>query len=113
MALNKDIQLDNGVTVSYHRVVRVACYTNVQNTIEVASYTSASQRAREKEAMLATTDVTGAAVATLADPYIVTSLFETSYQQGMSIVDAYDYLKTLPAFEGATDVMEVGQGAAE
>lgn len=101
MALIKDIELGNGVTVSYHRVVRVACYTNVQNTIEVASYTSASQRAREKESMLATTDVTGAAVASPADPYIVTSLFETPYQQGMSVVDAYDHLKTLDEFAGA------------
>lgn len=101
MALIKDIELDNGVTVSYHRVVRVACYTNVQNTIEVASYTSASQRAREKESMLATTDVTGAAVASPSDPYIVTSLFETPYQQGMSVVDAYDHLKTLDEFAGA------------
>lgn len=113
MALIKDIQLGNGVTVAYHRVVRVACYTNVQNTIEVASYTSASQRAREKEAMLATTDVTGAAVATLADPYIVTSLFETPYQQGMSVVDAYDYLKTLPDFEGAESDEGVSAVAAE
>lgn len=48
MALYKEIDLDNGVTVRYHRVVSVNTITNVQNIIEVASYTSKEKRDEEK-----------------------------------------------------------------
>ena len=44
MALNKKIELDSGVVVNYHRVVSVNKITNIQNIIEVASYTSEDKR---------------------------------------------------------------------
>ena len=45
MALHLKRTLPNGVSVEYHRVVRVDGMTNVGTTIEVASYTSVEKRA--------------------------------------------------------------------
>lgn len=107
MALSKSIALSNGITVDYHRVVSVTNVTNVQLTVEVGSYTSEDMRLAEKASALSR-DAGG------ADPYISTSWFVVDpYREGMDVSEAYAYIKTLPEFEGATDVMEVGQGAAE
>lgn len=91
MALYREMELGNGVRVSYHRVVSVGCVTNVQNTVEVASYPSRAFRERE-----------------MADgeSYVRTTWHVLPYRQGMSVDDAYDYLKGLPEYEGAADVIE-------
>lgn len=93
MALYKERELDNGVAVSYHRVVSVGCVTNVQNTVEVASYPSRAWRERELAG---------------GDSYVRTSWHVLPYRQGMSVDDAYAYLKGLPEYEGAADVIEEG-----
>lgn len=97
MALYKEITLGNGVTVNYHRVVSVNTITNVQNIIEVASYTSKEKREEEKTA-----------IETGGEPnvFIETTYLNTDYDQTMSVVSAYDYLKTRSEFEGATDLMD-------
>ena len=97
MALYKEIILGNGVTVNYHRVVSVNTITNVQNIIEVASYTSKEKREEEKTAI-----ETGGE----SDVFIETTYLNTDYDQTMSVVSAYDYLKTRSEFEGATDLMD-------
>ena len=48
MALIKEIELSNGVTVNYHRIVSVNNITNHSSVIEVASYTSKAKREEEK-----------------------------------------------------------------
>ena len=48
MGLKKEIELDNGIVLNYHRVVSLNKITNMSNTIEVSSYISASQREKEK-----------------------------------------------------------------
>ena len=48
MALNKKIQLENGVEVNYHRIVSVNEIINDQTIIEVASYTSEEKRGEER-----------------------------------------------------------------
>lgn len=93
MALRKTITLDNGVSIRYHRIVSLNIITNVQNTIEVASYTSAKLRQR---------DVPG----NNEDVFINTEFYVTPYDQTMSIESAYEYLKTLDEYAGATDVLE-------
>lgn len=40
MALKKEIALNNGVIVRYHRVVSLNTITNINNIIEIASYAS-------------------------------------------------------------------------
>ena len=42
MALKKEIELENGIIVNYHRIVSINKITNDCNIIEVASYTSLS-----------------------------------------------------------------------
>ena len=49
MALIKNIELDNGVMVNYHRIVSLNKITNICNNIEVASYTTKDKREEEKE----------------------------------------------------------------
>lgn len=91
MALFKEKELDDGVAVSYHRVVSVGCVTNVQNAVEVASYPSRAWREREMAG---------------GGSYVHTSWHVLPYRQGMSVDDAYEYLKGLPEYEGAADVLE-------
>ena len=97
MALSKKIGLGNGVVVNYHRVVSVNTITNVQNIIEVASYTSRSKRQEEIEAVANGTEM---------NVYIHTQYLNAEYDQNMTVEGAYNYLKTLPGFEGATDSEE-------
>ncbi len=95
MALYKEIDLDNGVTVRYHRVVSVNTITNVQNIIEVASYTSKEKRDEEKKSIETGGD---------SNVFIETTFVNADYNQSMTIIDAYDYLKALPEYEGAIEV---------
>lgn len=102
MALSKRITLPSGVQVNYHRVVSVSTIVNVQNIVEVASYTSRAKREEEREAT---------AAAAPMDVYVETTVYETPYDPGMTPEAAYLWLKAnRPEFEGAADVMEVGQG---
>lgn len=93
MALAKKVMLGNGIEVTYHRVVSVGCVTNVQSTVEVASCPSQAAREKEKGG---------------GDCYIETTWHVLPYTPGLSVVDAYEYLKTLPEYEGAEDVLEEG-----
>lgn len=95
MALIKDITLGNGVTVKYHRVVRIEGFPGVQTNIEVASYCSEGGRSAEKESIESPSLDRPA-------PYISTSYFHTDYVDGMTVGAAYAYLLTLPEFSGAT-----------
>lgn len=51
MALKKDIELDNGIIVTYHRIVSIVKVTNKLCVIEVASYINKLQREKEMEAL--------------------------------------------------------------
>lgn len=98
MALHLKRTLPNGVSVEYHRVVRVDCITNVARVIEVASYTSATKRAEEKAKTAAGEPM---------DVYMETRFYEAPPSDaGMSCAEAYAHLKTLPEFDGATDEPE-------
>lgn len=95
MALYKEIRQSNGVVTTYHRIVSMNVITNVQNTIEVASYTSQEKRQEEIDAMK---NKTGCNV------YISTTFKNTDYNQDMTIETAYNWLKTLPDFEDSEDI---------
>lgn len=101
MALSKRIALPNGITVNYHRIVGVNTITNVQNIIEVASYTSKAKRAAEQVALAAGEPM---------DVFIHTSIISAPYDQTMDIDAAYAYVKALPDYDGATDVIEDVEG---
>lgn len=91
MALFKDIKQEDGVTTSYHRILYIQTTTNKQNSIAVISYINEDARDSEKES-------------DIYQPYNKAITYETRYDENMTIKTAYDYLKTLPEFEGAEDV---------
>ena len=94
MALLKEIELDSGVTVCYHRVVSVNTITNVSNVIEVASYTSRAKREEEQEAVSGGEPM---------DIFISTRFENAPYDQTMTVAGAYEWLKGLPEFADAAD----------
>ena len=91
MALYKPIKQDDGVTTNYHRILYCQITTNQQNSIAVISYINNESRNDEKENII-------------AKPYSKAITYETEYDETMTIEKAYEYLKTLPEFEGATDI---------
>ena len=94
MALIKEIELNNGVKVNYHRIVSVNNITNHASIIEIASYTSKEKREQEKEAF---------AKGEFIDVFKETKFIEKEYEEDLNVVSAYEYLKTLPEFSGCTD----------
>lgn len=99
MALTKQIELPSGITVGYHRVVSLNIITNHVNLVEVASYTSVAKRGEEQEAL---------AMGAPMDVFIHTATYEAPYDQSMTVESAYEWVKTLPQFEGAEDVRADG-----
>lgn len=95
MGLYKEIQEQNGVITNYHRIVSINIVTNINNLIEIASYTS---RAKREEEINALQNKTG------CDVFINTTLISTVYDQDMTIDTAYEWLKTQPMFEYAEDM---------
>ena len=91
MALYKEVVQADGVTTKYHRILYLHLTTNRQNSIAVLSYVDDSSRENEKDAVL-------------VQPYQRAVTYETAYDPAMTIEKAYEYLKTLPQFEGATDI---------
>ena len=101
MALQKAIELDNGIITNYHRIVSINKITNVSNIIEVASYINADKRAEEKEA-LAEGQRTGEAVP--MNVFINTNYISKDYNETETIEDAYAYLKENEGYAEAADV---------
>ena len=91
MALYKSVKQEDGVITNYHRILYIMVTTNRQNSIAVGSYVDADSREYEK---------TGE----FAQPYQQGVTYELSYDPSMTIEKAYEYLKTLPQFEGAEDI---------
>lgn len=91
MALDKKIRQDDGVVTNYHRILFLMCTINRQNSIAVLSYTDYETRENEK-------------IGEFLQPYSKSTTYETEYDPNMTIEKAYEYLKTLPEFEGAVDI---------
>ena len=91
MALCKEIKQSDGVTTKYHRILFVQTVTNHHNSIAVLSYVDEESRNNEKAAVM-------------SQPYVKSITYETAYSPTMSVDLAYEYLKTLPEFEGAVDI---------
>lgn len=94
MALLKEIELENGVKVSYHRITSVNAITNNNSIIEVSSYTSEAKRNEEKNAEKGE-DI---------NVFIHTRFIYTEYNKNLNVDLAYAYIKSLPIFEDAIDV---------
>lgn len=92
MGLKKEITLDNGVIVNYHRIVSLNNITNVSTIIEVGSYTSKEKRKEEKDAIENATEM---------NVFINTEYINKEYTENLTIKEAYEYLKTLDEFKDA------------
>lgn len=97
MGLKLHKTLPNGVQLNYFRVTDVHIITNVGNCVRVAGYTSKAKRQEEADAMMGDGTM---------DVYVEGFGYECPYDQTMTIDSAYAYLKTLPDYEGAEDVLE-------
>lgn len=94
MAIKKNIELDNGITLTYHRIVRIQSIINFDSMIEVQSYMSKQNRLREK------------GNPSNVDIYTEASYYHIPYDPELNVTKAYEYIKSLPEFEGAEDVLE-------
>lgn len=97
MGLLKAIELENGITVNYHRVVSINKITNNSNVIEVASYTSKEKREEEK-AYFESEEIDKS-----MNVFIDTTYVEKEYSENETIQDVYEYLKTTEKFKDALD----------
>lgn len=98
MALKKKITKPNGVALEYHRIAMLKIDTNQLITILVISYLNEDGRNYEKA--YAAGEIEGEPTF----PFTMSEYLNCDYDETMNIVNAYEYLKTLPAFEGALDV---------
>lgn len=103
MALKKNIKLDNGVCVSYHRIAKINIELNQQMTILVISYIDINGRIYEK-------DYSNGKIDNPIFPYKDSKYMHIPYDEnidflkGSIIQKAYEWLKSQPIFEGAEDV---------
>lgn len=100
MALKKEIELDNGVVVNYHRIVSLNKIVNNSNIIEISSYTSEKKRLEEIEALKKGQE-TGIAIP--ISIFVNTTYINKEYNEKESIEDIYNYLKNTEQFQGAED----------
>ena len=92
MALKKQIELENGVTVNYHRIVSINKITNNSIIVEVASYTSEAKRQEEIEKLGQPMNI-----------FIETTYLNKEYNETDTIKDLYEYLKTTEKFKNSKD----------
>jgi hypothetical protein len=101
MALKKEIELENGIIVNYHRIVSINKITNNCNIIEVASYTSEKQREKEREYYESIEKDKRMNV------FIETEYIQKEYSENETIEECYEYLKKIDKFKDAEDVLEI------
>lgn len=95
MALLKTIELDSGIILNYHRIVTITKVTNHSTVIEIAGYTSKEKREQEVQQLANGEDISA---------YIDTIFISVHYDEGMTIKDWYDYLKTTDRYLDAEDI---------
>lgn len=98
MALKKEIKLDNGIIVNYHRIVSLNKITNNSNIIEIASYTGKEKRQEEIEYYNSTEEDKRMNV------FIDTAYISKEYNEEETIEDVYEYLKATEKFKEAVDI---------
>ena len=113
MALKKEIELENGIVLNYHRITSLNKITNMSNTIEVNSYISESQREKEKRYQeLQKKSASGeelteeekAEIDKGINVLVEADFIETDYDPNMTIETAYEYLKTTEKYKNAENV---------
>ena len=102
MALKKTVTAKNGIVTEYHRIAMISVEVNQQNTILLYSYLSEDGRQIEKDyAEGKYKDIDSGLI---SFTYYDAQYLHPDYDGTMTIEKAYEYLKTLPEFEGAENV---------
>lgn len=96
MAIIKNIIADNGIPLSYHRIALITIDVNNGCTVLVHSYVDANARQQELDYKNGVAEV-------LTAPYVNFEYHAAEYDPDFSVNKAYQWLKTLPQFEGALD----------
>lgn len=113
MALQKEIELENGVVLNYHRITSLNKITNISNNIEISSYTNEYQREKEYEyQQVQLKNITGEELTEeeqqLLDNginiFINTTFLQLPYDENQTIEEAYEYLKQTEKFSGSRDI---------
>ena len=95
MALNKKIELNNGIILNYHRISSINKVTNHAIILEVASYTSKEKRLEEIQLLKSGEPM---------DIYVQGDLITVDYDECSTIKDLYEYLKTTDKYLDAEDI---------
>ena len=112
MAIQKQIELENGVVLNYHRITSLMKITNVSNNVEISSYTSVSQREKEQEYQQLQLKSANEEELTQEEQgvldkginvFIETEFIQLPYDESQTIEDIYDYLKTTEKYKNAKD----------
>lgn len=112
MALKKEIELENGIILNYHRITSLNKITNITNIIEVSSYANEKQRQKEKEYQDVQKKNTSGQELTIEEQellekginvFIETDYINVPYDESMTIEEAYEYLKTTEKYKNAED----------
>lgn len=98
MALYKSVRKPNGLVLNYHRIAMIKIDINQQITLLLYSYLNEDGRNYEK------TYAEGKIEEEPTFPYVDYQYLNLDYDENMNIKNAYEYLKTLPEFEGAEDI---------
>lgn len=98
MALLKTIKQPDGVTTNYHRILFVDSVINSHVSIVVLSYIDEEGRENDSPE---------------SRMYKVSTTYELDYEKNMTVERAYQYLKSLPDFEGAADILDDMDGTDE
>lgn len=101
MALKKEIELENGIILNYHRITSINKVTNNITVIEVSSYINEAQRQKEQEALIQGQEM-GEAIP--MNVLIESTFINKEYIEDETIKDLYEYLKTTEKFKDAEDV---------
>lgn len=88
MALKKEEILENGIKVTYHRIITLQLVINREVNIIVGSYISKSTRKND----------------ILDDKLIKTEVYTVEYDKDFNIEKAYNYLKAQEEFKNAEDI---------
>lgn len=113
MALQKEIELENGIVLNYHRITSLNKITNISNNIEVNSYISESQREKEKAYQEIQRKSANEEELTQEEQellekginvLVVADFISIPYDENMTIESAYEYLKTTEKYKNAENV---------
>lgn len=113
MAIIKEIELDNGIILNYHRITNFSKITNISNNIEISSYINETQRNKENAYQKAQIKKANGEILTEEEQQLLDNginvLVETDYIQipydaDMTIEDAYTQIKTTDKYKNAEDV---------